>query len=194
MVRLGFRPVTMSALRHYYKPSGHQPVGFGYFTTALLKDGKVLKVYEFTTRNSTKDQRMLVDSIDQRLELANRYLAPYVAVTNVKIAPHPISKKPCVVLVQDYIQGSPLKTRPYSRYLTEKQRRSFVELLERAKTLYYETGYLLDVNGHNMIAAEDKVIVVDTILMGRVDVKMRPITLRILNAELKYNNLELVRE
>ncbi len=184
--RLGLRPITLAALRYSYKSTGYSPIGFGYFTTALLKEERVLKIYEFSTRNSEYDQKMLVGSLRERLEIAQRYIRPYLADTTVDIIPHPISGKNCVALTQAHVDGKPLTKRPYAKYLTPPQKENFAKLLEQARTMLDETEYLLDVNGHNMIARNDSVVVVDTILMGKVDVKMRPITLKILNSEVDY--------
>jgi hypothetical protein len=191
--RLGLRSLTLAALRYAYRPTGYTPIGFGYYTTALLKENRVLKVYEFSTRSSKLDRSKAVDSIQDRLELARKYLKPYLADTTVDIIPHPISGKDCVALTQAHVEGELLTKRPYSKYLTPTQRENFAKLLDDAKTLLDETGYLLDVNGHNMIASEDKVVVVDTILMGKVDVKMRPITLKILNGEFAYINKDALQ-
>lgn len=182
--RLGLRPITMTCLSVAYRNTDYSPVGFGYFTCALKNKNEVLKIYEFSVRCSHAEQQALIASLQKRLELANHYLGEHLASTAVDIEPHPLSGQPAVVLRQKYIAGKPLRKRPYVRQLSAKQKQSLHQLLLAAKKLYDETSYLLDVNGHNLVVQEERVIVVDTILMGEIDAKMRPITLRILEKEL----------
>jgi len=182
--RLGLRPLTMFCLGTAYKGSGYVPVGFGYFTSALKNEQGVVKIYEFSATCSAEEKQALVASLQNRLKLAEQHLGKHLAPTTVHVETHPLANASCVVLRQDYIAGKPLRKKPYAKRLTPEQQQSLHELLRAARKLYDETGYLLDVNGHNLIAQKDRVVVVDTILMGKVDVRMRPVTLRILNREL----------
>lgn len=185
MTRLGLRPLTMSSLAAAYKNTGYTPVGFGYFTIALRKGEDVTKIYEFSMRCTDAERQALAKSLKERVVLAEKYLGELLAPTKVGIEPHPITGTDCVVLHQKFISGKSLSRRPYTKYLDGEQRKNFLKLLRLAEKLYEDTGYLLDVNGHNMIAHHGTVIVVDTILMGKVDVKMRQVTLRILKNEIK---------
>lgn len=186
MTRLGLRPLTMRSLKTAYKNTDYKPIGFGYFTVALMKDEDVVKIYEFSLRCTDVEKQALVSSLEERVVLAEKYLGDFIAPTQVSIEPHPILGKTCVVLRQKYVQGKPLTKKPYAKYLNDSQRKSFRELLRLAEKLLEDTGYLLDVNGHNIIAHDDAVTVIDTILMGKVDVKMRPVTIRILMNEIKH--------
>ena len=185
MTRLGLRPLTMRSLKAAYKHTRYTPIGFGYYTIALRKGEDVTKIYEFSLRCSEAEREALVRSLNDRIMIANNYLKDFLTPTQVAIMPHPITGENCVVLKQKYIAGTPLARKPYARYLTDTQRKSFEKLLGNAEKLLDETGYLLDVNGHNLIANGDSVKIVDTVLMGKVDVKMRPVTLRILRNEIK---------
>lgn len=186
ITRLGLHPLTMRSLKAAYKNTEFNPIGFGYFTIVLIKDEDVIKIYEFTLRCTDAEKQALVISLKERLALAEKYLGDFITPTLVSIEPHPITKKTCVVLRQKYVKGKPLSKKPYAKYLNDSQRKSFRNLLGLAEKLLEETGYLLDVNGHNIIANDNTVTVIDTILMGKVDVKMRPVTIRILKNEIKH--------
>jgi hypothetical protein len=192
MTRLGLRPLTMRALRAAYKNTGYKPIGFGYFTIALLKGGDVTKIYEFSIRCTDSEKQALVASLQERIVLAEKYLGGFVAPTRVGIEQHPFLGGTCVVLRQNYVKGMALSKKPYAKYLTKEQRKNFRKLLGLAEKLFEDTGYLLDVNGRNIIAHGTTVTVVDTILMGKVDVVMRPVTVRILKNELKQLDAEFL--
>ncbi len=134
----------------------------------------------------SRPTKSCVSSLQKRVIIAHQYFGNSVVPTEINIEPHPVLEIPCIVIRQRYIKGTSLAKRPYMTALDAKQRLSLLNLLEKAKALYDKTGYLLDVNSHNLIVQNDEIFIIDTILMGAADVIMIPRTLKILNNELGY--------
>jgi hypothetical protein len=193
LLKIGIRPLTLRCLALAYKDSGYMAIGFGYYANALRKGDQVIKLYEFTTKCNDEERQALVASINKRIEIADNYLGRFLTGTEAKVAPHPITHMPCVSIYQNYVDGSLLTMHPYADFITKEQRTSLLNMLTKAKELYNKTGYLVDVNSHNLMVVNNDVFIIDTILMGKVDVIMLPRTLKILNNELEHTNM-LVHE
>ena len=151
-----------------------------------MEDNEVVKIFEFSTKASESQRVELCRSLQERLEIAQKYLAKYLTETHISIESHPISGLRCVIIRQPYIKGRLLLKQPYGAFLTTKQSINYFELLTSALRLYEEQNYLLDVNQSNLVVKGDRVLVLDTILIGTVDVIMFPRTLKVLKKELNY--------
>jgi hypothetical protein len=169
-----------------YKPFGYSGAGFGYYTNVLRKADEVTKVFEFSTKCTESERVALLRSLNERLEIAERYLGKYLVNTTTSIEAHPISGLRCVVIHQPYIEGKLLLNRPYAASLNANQLINYSKLLNNALRLHNDENYLLDLNKANLIIHDDTVLVLDTILAGTIDIVMFPMILKILNNELSY--------
>jgi hypothetical protein len=178
--------LTMRTMNRGYRQTGYTATGFGYYTNVLRRDGEVLKIFEFSAKCRESEREALVKSLKQRLELAQQYLGGHLVSTIPTIESHPITGHRCVVIRQPYIKGRLLMKQPYTQSLNPKLRSELSELFNSALKLYRDRNYLLDINRGNLVVSEDKILILDTILMGKADVVVFPKTLRMLKKEVRH--------
>ena len=184
LLKSWFPTLTQRVMGLAYGKFGYTVAGFGFYTNVLKNGDEVLKIYEFSAKSSEEDKQYLVDSLRKRLKLAEQYFGDYLLPTRVGIESHPITKLSCVVIRQPYVGGNLLVKRVNALSLNPKQRSSLISLLNKALKLYKDEDYLLDITKGNLAIDGDEIFILDTILMGRVDIVMFPIALKLLHEEL----------